>query len=89
MEIEFNLPDTFPTQESAIEAAIKAGRQKIDLDSERGIGSRERISGGTKTPEMRGSARTCVNLCAKSSWNLGREVGFRVTEPVHEIGSTH
>ena len=36
METEFYLPDTFPTQESAIEAAIKAGRQKIDLDSERG-----------------------------------------------------
>ena len=32
METEFYLPDTFPTQESAIEAAIKAGRQKIDLD---------------------------------------------------------
>jgi hypothetical protein len=31
METEFYLPDTFPTQESAIEAAIKAGRQKIDL----------------------------------------------------------
>ena len=30
METEFYLPDTFPTQESAIEAAIKAGRQKID-----------------------------------------------------------
>jgi hypothetical protein len=28
--------DTFPTQESAFEAAIEAGRQKIDLDSERG-----------------------------------------------------
>jgi hypothetical protein len=36
METEFYLPETFPTQESAIEAAIKAGRQKIDLDSERG-----------------------------------------------------
>jgi hypothetical protein len=36
METEFYLPDTFPTQESAIEAAIKAGRQKIDADFERG-----------------------------------------------------
>jgi hypothetical protein len=27
------LHDTFPTQESAIEAAIRAGRQKIDLGS--------------------------------------------------------
>jgi hypothetical protein len=36
METEFYLPDTVPTQESAIEAAIKAGRQKIDLDFERG-----------------------------------------------------
>jgi hypothetical protein len=36
METEFYLPDTFPSQESAIEAAIKAGRQKIDLDFERG-----------------------------------------------------
>jgi hypothetical protein len=36
METEFYLPDAFPTQESAVEAAIKAGRQKIDLDSEQG-----------------------------------------------------
>ena len=36
METEFYLPETFPIQESAIEAAIQAGRQKIDLDSERG-----------------------------------------------------
>jgi hypothetical protein len=36
METEFYLPDTFPTQESAIEAGIEAGRRKIDLDSERG-----------------------------------------------------
>ncbi|HYW37494.1 MAG TPA: hypothetical protein VE957_05220 [Terriglobales bacterium] len=31
METEFYLPETFPTQESAIGAAIKAGRQKIDV----------------------------------------------------------
>jgi hypothetical protein len=31
METEFFLPDAFPTQESAIEAAIRAGRQKIDM----------------------------------------------------------
>ena len=36
METEFYLPDTFPTQESAIEAAIQAGRQKIDAGFERG-----------------------------------------------------
>jgi hypothetical protein len=36
METEFFLPDAFPTQESAIEAAIKAGRQKIDVGFERG-----------------------------------------------------
>ncbi|HLM79114.1 MAG TPA: hypothetical protein VK302_00640 [Terriglobales bacterium] len=36
METEFYLPDTFRTQESAIEAAIQAGRQKIDLGFERG-----------------------------------------------------
>ena len=36
METEFYLPDTFPTQESAIEAGIQAGRQKIDMGSERG-----------------------------------------------------
>ena len=36
METEFYLPDTFPTQESAIEAAIRAGRQKIDAGFERG-----------------------------------------------------
>ena len=35
METEFYLPETFPTQESAIEAAIKAGRQKIDAGFER------------------------------------------------------
>jgi hypothetical protein len=36
METEFYLPETFPTHESAIEAAIKAGRQKIDTGFERG-----------------------------------------------------
>jgi hypothetical protein len=36
METEFYLPDTFLTQESAIEAAIQAGRQKIDLGFEGG-----------------------------------------------------
>jgi hypothetical protein len=36
METEVYLSDTFPSQKSAIEAAIKAGRQKIDLDFERG-----------------------------------------------------
>jgi len=35
-ETQFYLPDTFPTQESAIEAAIQAGRQKIDMGFERG-----------------------------------------------------
>ena len=35
-ETQFYLPDTFPTQESAFEAAIKAGRQKIDIGFERG-----------------------------------------------------
>ena len=40
-ETQFYLPDTFPTQESAIKAAIQAGRQKIDVGFERGIGSRE------------------------------------------------
>jgi hypothetical protein len=36
METEFFLPDTFATQESAIEAGIQAGRQKIDASFERG-----------------------------------------------------
>ena len=36
LETEVYLPDKFPTQESAIEAAIKAGRQKIDVGFERG-----------------------------------------------------
>ena len=36
METEFYLLETFPTQESAIEAGIHAGRQKIDVGSERG-----------------------------------------------------
>jgi hypothetical protein len=35
-ETQFYLPDTFPSQESAIEAAIQAGRQKIDAGFERG-----------------------------------------------------
>ena len=35
-ETQFYLPDTFPTQESAIKAAIQAGRQKIDVGFERG-----------------------------------------------------
>ena len=37
METEFYLPDTFPTQDAAIEAAIQAGRQKIDMGFERGL----------------------------------------------------
>jgi hypothetical protein len=36
METEFYLPDTFPTRESAIEAGIQAGWQKIDAGFERG-----------------------------------------------------
>jgi hypothetical protein len=36
VETEFHLPDTFRTQESAIEAAIQAGRQKIDMGVEQG-----------------------------------------------------
>ena len=36
METEFFLPETFPTQEAAIEAALQAGRQKIDAGFERG-----------------------------------------------------
>jgi hypothetical protein len=36
METQFYLPDTFPTRESAFEAAIQAGRQKIDMGFERG-----------------------------------------------------
>jgi len=36
IETQFYLPDTFPTQDSAIEAAIQAGRQKIDMGFERG-----------------------------------------------------
>ena len=35
-ETQFYLPETFPTQESAIKAAIQAGRQKIDAGLERG-----------------------------------------------------
>jgi len=35
METEFYLPDTYPTQESAIEA-IQTGRQKIDMGFKRG-----------------------------------------------------
>jgi hypothetical protein len=35
-ETQFHLPDTFPTPESAIEAAIQAGRRKIDVGFERG-----------------------------------------------------
>ena len=35
-ETQFYLPDTFPTQESAIKAAIQTGRQKIDVSFERG-----------------------------------------------------
>ena len=43
LETEFYLPDTFPTQDSAIEAAIQAGREKIDLGFERGSLSLTRI----------------------------------------------
>jgi hypothetical protein len=35
-ETPYNVQGTFPTQESAIKAAIQAGRQKIDSGFERG-----------------------------------------------------
>ena len=35
-ETQFYLPDAFLTPESAIEAAIQAGREKIDVGFERG-----------------------------------------------------
>ena len=35
-ETQFYVPNTFATQESAIEAAIQAGRQKIDAGFDRG-----------------------------------------------------
>ncbi len=34
-ETQFYLPDTFPTRESAFEAALQAGRRKIDVGFER------------------------------------------------------
>ncbi len=48
-ETQFYLPGTFPTQESAIEAAIQAGRQKIDAGFERGravLANKRRIFSG-------------------------------------------
>jgi len=33
---QFYLPSSFPTQEAAVEAAIQAGRLKIDMGFERG-----------------------------------------------------
>ena len=33
---QFHLPSTFPTQEAAVEAAIQAGRLKIDMGFEKG-----------------------------------------------------
>jgi hypothetical protein len=36
-ETQFYLPNTFSTQEFAIEAAIQAGRQKIDMGFRAGI----------------------------------------------------
>ena len=33
---QFYVPSTFPTQEAATEAAVRAGRQKIDEGFERG-----------------------------------------------------
>jgi hypothetical protein len=42
LETEFHLPGTFPTQESAVEGAIQAGRRKIDVGFERG---REVVNG--------------------------------------------
>jgi hypothetical protein len=41
-ETQFYVPDTFPSQESAIEAANQAGRQKIDVEFE---GGREVVNG--------------------------------------------
>jgi hypothetical protein len=44
METEFYLPDTFPTQESAIEAGIQAWTAEDRYRFRAGIGSRERMS---------------------------------------------
>jgi hypothetical protein len=35
-ETQFYLPDTFPTPELAIEAAVQAGRQKIEVGFKQG-----------------------------------------------------
>ncbi len=35
-ETQFYLPNTFSMQESAIEAALQAGRQKVEVGFERG-----------------------------------------------------
>jgi hypothetical protein len=35
-ETQFYVPNTFSSQESAIETAIQSGRQKIDVEFERG-----------------------------------------------------
>ncbi len=45
LETELYLPDTFLTQESVIEVAIKARQQTIDIGFLRRIASRERVSG--------------------------------------------
>jgi hypothetical protein len=37
METEFFLPDTFPTQQAAVEAALQSGRKKIDAGFESGL----------------------------------------------------
>jgi hypothetical protein len=59
-ETQFYLPDPFPTQESAIEAATQAGRQKIDAGFGAGTYGRERLSTGFHPP-----VPAPANACSK------------------------
>jgi hypothetical protein len=59
METEFYLPETFPTQESAIEAAIQAGRQKIDMGFERGSVV---VNGWARSSNVSSARKHVINL---------------------------
>ena len=83
-ESQFHVPDTFPTHESAIEAAIQAGRQKIDVGFERG---RAVVNGRAPlfqkmAPQSENTLSTFFMIAARTSAENGfKSAEMRATRP--------
>jgi hypothetical protein len=72
-ETQFYLPSTFSTQESTIEAAIQAGRQKIDVGFERGSVVVNGSAQPGKTGVMRSQSAIREGICVEP---IGCQLGL-------------